>query len=835
MVVIATAHPPADHDLLASPAVRPTSVSLVRPNTTSDAMTALSRAAQACRVPTAAVVVATPDGDEVIAAAGADDLQAADLVAVCALGTLRAEPVIIPDAAKDAGLGDIPVVAHGTMRFLARFPLLMEDAAVAGALVLLDRRPRRLTSSQVDEVAYLARSVARTLELERAAERLRTLERALVGRRAMHDGIIAAALDCIVTIDAAGLVVDFNPAAERTFGYSRDEATGRDMAELIIPPRLRERHRSGMQRLLSTSKPQILNRRVELEAMRRNGSEFPVELTVTQLSADPPLFAGHLRDISDRKAAEADQLRLVAVVDSSQDAVIGLDRDGVIFDWNRGAAQLYGFERSEMVGCHLQRIVPPQHADAFSRALTSVLTGEEFARFETQRRAKDGRLLDVSVTLSPIIDSSGALIGVSSIARDISERKRLEEALRHEADHDPLTGLVNRRVLKNRLEELIGRPAGEACGAVIIVDLDNFKLVNDSLGHHGGDELIRLTAETLRATVEMPDTVARFGGDDFAVLVPYCGEARAQRIAQEILDRVAAQDSPVTFGASAGIATLTPGASADDVLVAADMALYEAKAGGPGCAVVYRGDEPKVLRTLARVKDAIAGERLRLYAQPILDLATNAIVQHELLIRMIDDDGNVVSPGTFIPIAERFGLIAEIDRWVVGQAVEIARHGRRVAVNLSARSLGEPTLTTFIHEQIRAGLTGENLSFEITETAALANLTTAREFASALTSLGCGFALDDFGTGFGSLVHLKHLPVNTVKIDMQFVRNITRDATDRCIVEGIVAVAHNLGHTTIAEGVEDERTLDLVRELGVSHAQGFYIGRPAPALSGDDA
>jgi diguanylate cyclase (GGDEF)-like protein len=440
---------------------------------------------------------------------------------------------------------------------------------------------------------------------------------------------------------------------------------------------------------------------------------------------------------------------------------------------------------------------------------------------------KDGRRLDVSITLSPIIDSAGELLGVSAIARDISDRTRLEAKLRYDADHDPLTGLVNRRVFETTLEVLVGGKHRVASGAVIFIDLDHFKLVNDSLGHRAGDELIRRVADSLRSSTRESDIVARLGGDEFAVLLSGCSGPEAVRVADGLITRIAADIGTGNAGASAGIAVITAEASAEDVMAAADMALYDAKTRGRRRAILYNGQDSLTLRTVADVRNSVAAGRLMLHAQPIIELATSRVVQHELLVRMLDRDGRVIAPNRFIPIAERFGLIEQVDRWVLHQAAALARCGRNVAVNISAHTLNDPATIELLHEELRTGLPASNLSFEITETAALFDIDSARDFAGRLTHVGCGFALDDFGTGYGSLMHLKRLPVTALKIDMEFVQNLSRDAADRHIVQALVGIARALRLTTVAEGVENRQTLGLLREFDIDRAQGYYIGRPA--------
>ncbi|MGH2744399.1 MAG: EAL domain-containing protein, partial [Thermoleophilaceae bacterium] len=266
-----------------------------------------------------------------------------------------------------------------------------------------------------------------------------------------------------------------------------------------------------------------------------------------------------------------------------------------------------------------------------------------------------------------------------------------------------------------------------------------------------------------------------------------------------------------------------------DALVAADIALYEAKEGGRDRVAAFTGQQGQRLTWVGRVRRAIEEERLVLHSQPILELATGDVVGEELLVRMVDETGEIVPPAAFLPTAERFGLIRDIDRWVVSRALELTAAGRRVSVNLSARSVADPELTSRVEQGLeREGADPARLTFEITETAAAADMEEVRAFADRVQRLGCGLALDDFGTGFGSFIYLKHLPIRELKIDMEFVRHIADSPADRRLVQSIVMIAEALGVRTVAEGVEDAATLDLLRRYGVDLAQGWHLGAPAP-------
>jgi EAL domain-containing protein (putative c-di-GMP-specific phosphodiesterase class I) len=324
------------------------------------------------------------------------------------------------------------------------------------------------------------------------------------------------------------------------------------------------------------------------------------------------------------------------------------------------------------------------------------------------------------------------------------------------------------------------------------------------------------------------DVVARAGGDEFAVVLPEADEQQALTVAVELRDALSEQlIYPATV--SIGIARFggAEKPTMDDVLAAADMALYEAKAAGGDRANVYKSRSGDLTCRLRNLQEALAEKRFILYSQPIVDLRSEKIAHRELLIRMLSEDGEVIPPGMFLPIAERFSLVGEIDRWVIGQALIVARD-EPVTVNVSARSVDDHWILEAVGTAIANGLDPGNLIFEITETAMITDFGAALAFVSALTELGCDLALDDFGTGFGSFIYLKHLPARYVKIDMEFVRNILVDPTDTEIVRSIVGIAHTLGKKTIAEGVENADVLEALRDLGVDYAQGYYLGRPEP-------
>lgn len=391
-------------------------------------------------------------------------------------------------------------------------------------------------------------------------------------------------------------------------------------------------------------------------------------------------------------------------------------------------------------------------------------------------------------------------------------------------------GLCDRDQFVEEVEERLADPRQrEQPGALLLLDIDGFHLVNDSLGHEAGDRLLATVGTMLRdESREDDDLPARICADEFGLLLRRATPEQAMAAAERLIALVRKRGKPAV-GASVGIASFGgtgEEVTAEGLMIAADIALCEAKENGGRKAVDCTDGPNQKLAWPERIRQAIDRRRIVVYAQPIFDLRSHRIAREELLVRMLDDNGDVIPPSSFLPIAEQLGLIAEIDRLVLSKAIELAGRSRPISVNVSGASLSDPGLVADVRRAIADGLNPGWLDFEITETAAISNMAQAKEFAEAVTGMGCGLGLDDFGTGFSSFSYLKELPVQHLKIDIEFIRDLPRSPVDQRLVHAMAEFARAFGQETVAEGVEDAETLTLVRGCGIDYAQGFHIGRP---------
>jgi diguanylate cyclase (GGDEF)-like protein/PAS domain S-box-containing protein len=536
----------------------------------------------------------------------------------------------------------------------------------------------------------------------------------------------------------------------------------------------------------------------------------------------PATMVGTAQDVTDRTRAQQAAQRLAAIVQSSSDAIYSVAADGTVTSWNAAAERLLGRPAAEMLGHPITSVWPPEQLEVNRSMLQRAFADEVITDVETVRLHRDGTRVPVTVSWSPIKDDAGAITGVSVIARDITQRKQLEEQLIRQALHDPLTGLANRALFADRLEHALARDRRPgATVAILVIDLDGFKDINDSLGHDAGDDLLMIAGMRLQGHARPGDTVARLGGDEFGVLLEDIAPAEAVRSAAALLEGLATpivlRDRDLTPTASIGIA-IAAGEDAETLLRNADTAMYAAKRQGKGRYALF---EPAMHATVVERLDlaadlsrAVEKGQLHLCYEPQISLASGQIRSLEALVRWRHPTRGEVSPGEFIPLAEETGMILPIGRWVLRESC------RQVKV-WQERWPAPSALTIAV-----AGLDPRSLVLEITETAIMEQLDAAITILTELRRLGVRLALDDFGTGYSSLSYLQRLPVDILKIDRSFVAGVARSREDSALARGILTLGQTLGLETVAEGIETAEQLAALRELGCQLGQGYFFARP---------
>ena len=566
---------------------------------------------------------------------------------------------------------------------------------------------------------------------------------------------------------------------------------------------------------------------------------FP-ELAIRSLTALTGQVALSLLALTHRE-----QIRLkTAALQAAANAVIITDRNGVIQYVNPAFTQLTGYTAEEAVGQTPRLLKSDRHSPRFYRRLWGTILSGEVWRGELHDRLKNGELYISRQVIAPVHDAEGTISHFVSVSEDITEQKRQEARIRHLAVHDFLTGLPNRFALEENLKQTIARSRRGRQGALLLLDLDNFKAVNDTAGHPTGDRLLIALAKLLTNIVRESDLLARLGGDELAVLLDSASADEGRVLAERL--RHAVDEFRYAWGAevfapttSIGVAVIDGNLDFAEVLALADAALYAAKDQGGNRVVLYRHEDEKGTklveehRWVTRIKDALREQRLVLFYQPVVHLAGAQPLYFEALIRMRDKTDALIGPANFIPVAERFGLMPQIDRWVVKTALHVLQEqpDLRLFVNLSATGLEDQALIDDIVNAIQESkVPPHRLGFEITETAAVRNMARAQEHIGRLKQLGCPFALDDFGTGFSSIAYLQSLPVDYLKVEGTIARNLENDPAQRALVHAIVAVAHALSKQVIVEAVETEATAEVLRSLGVQYGQGYLWGRPASTV-----
>jgi diguanylate cyclase (GGDEF)-like protein/PAS domain S-box-containing protein len=664
--------------------------------------------------------------------------------------------------------------------------------------------------------------------------------------------ILDMAMDAVIGTDQTGRVIDWNPEAERMFGYAADQVRGRDLAELIVPPAHRQAHLQGLKRFVETGTGNIMGRRIEITGMRADGSEFPIEMALSFIRRDGKyFFNAFIRDITEWKATEAD-LRVTAATFNAQEAILITDDKGNILRVNRAFEESTGYEAAEVIGKNPRIFQSGQHDKKFYQEMWATLgvTGKWSGEIWDMR--KNGEIYPKMMTITAVYDKHQRVSHYVAVSRDISRRKQSEAAIHQLAFYDPLTGLPNRRLLMDRLQQSIAVSVRDhRYGAIMLLDLDHFKILNDTKGHEIGDLLLKEVATRLSSLVQEGDTVARLGGDEFVVILEALdveadkAAAQAEHAAEKIRELLV---QPYLLNGrthhttpSIGI-TLFKGHldSLDDLLRHADIAMYQAKSAGRNAIRFYDPETQSEIEARAELETelrlSLEHGQFQLHYQIQVDSSLRPIGA-EVLLRWLHPQRGLVSPAQFIPLAEETGLIVPIGLWVLHASCMQLRSWQEdpltrnltLAVNVSAKQFRQHD---FVHRVRRAlhecGAKPSLLKLELTESMVLENVEDTIAKMRELKQLGVSFSMDDFGTGYSSLQYLKRLPLDQIKIDRSFVRDIANDPNDAAIVKTIIAMAEAMGLDVIAEGVESEAQQEFLGRHGCHAYQGYLFGKPLP-------
>jgi diguanylate cyclase (GGDEF)-like protein/PAS domain S-box-containing protein len=527
-----------------------------------------------------------------------------------------------------------------------------------------------------------------------------------------------------------------------------------------------------------------------------------------------------------------------------------IGKDHILHSTNEYGAKQLGYTTKELIGKSIRSIICKEDELLISQQLKNCFElPSQVHHWEIRKLRNDGKTIWVREAARVITNEKGedcALV----VAEDITEARVLSERLTYEASHDSLTGLCNRREFEQRLRKAITRSRHEGCEHVLCyIDLDQFKVVNDTCGHLAGDTMLKQISELLNSKVRRNDTLARLGGDEFAVLMEQCPLHMGWRLATSVLDtirefRFVWEGKTFSVGASIGLVLISEKTEEyDQILKNADSACYAAKDNGRNRIHVFNYDDIELSKRLgemqwvSHINSALDEDRFELFAQRIhyIGNEANSDVHYEVLLRMNDQDGKLIMPGAFLPAAERYNLSIKIDKWVFDKTLKvIEKYNDSIsmcAINLSGHTLCDEETLTYIEKEIdSSNISREKICFEVTETAAIANLSSAANFIKHMRNTGCRFSLDDFGSGFSSFHYLKNIKVDFLKIDGQFIKDIGKQPVDEAMVRSINEIGHVMATKTIAEFVEDESSLEMLKDIGVDYAQGYYLGVPEPLV-----
>jgi len=672
-------------------------------------------------------------------------------------------------------------------------------------------------------------------------------EQKITESQQLLEAILNHATACIYLKDLEGKYLFINRQFESLFHVKNQDIIGK--TDFVVHPQdIAKKLRQNDKEILE----ELENIDYEEQVMQDDGLH-------TYISTKFPLFdqkgqvygiCGMSTDISKRKEIELNLKKLSLAVEQSPNLVVITNTQGIIEYVNHKITELTGYIPEEVIGKLPSIFRSDNTSDSVHRELWATITSGQEWRGVMQNQKKNGEIYWAQESIAPVKDNNDVITHYVAIQEDVTTARALSEKLSFQAEHDPLTGLINRQAFEQRLERVVETAkSNDSEHALCYLDLDQFKIVNDSCSHAAGDELLRQLSKEFSQTIRYRDTLGRLGGDEFAVLMEHCSLQQAQRTAEKILDTVAQfqfgwENKSFRIGVSIGLVPITRhSAGIGDLLKQADIACYAAKDAGRNRIHVFHQHDDEYIQQhhgemdwVSKINKALEQDRFILYAQAIAPLRTGLEPHYEILIRMLDDNDEIINPGAFLPTVERYHLSQKIDRWVVHNTFNWIkdnpdRYQKNTvfSVNLSGQNLGDELLLKFIYDEFNTtGISYKNICFEITETAAILNLSAASDFIESLKNAGCKFSIDDFGSGLSSFDYLKKLPVDYLKIDGIFVKDIIDDPVDLALVKSINDIGHVMGKQTIAEFVENQEILDELNKIGVDFAQGYHLDKPKP-------
>ena len=773
----------------------------------------------------------------------------------CGAAVCERKDRITTDIAKDDGWKPVRDTAlqHG-IKATWSFVLYGAAGRVIGTLDAYLGETRSPTTDELDKLGRMARLAGIAIKRHQDEEKLRTSE-------ARYRGLFENVIDGVYITSREGEIITANPALVQMLGYSSvyDLKSAGKTTMLYVNPIDRERVFARLEALGVVKNFEYLLR-------RKDGSEIVVLENSRAIRDDDGKVVAHegtSTDITERKRAETrifeEKERAQVTLQSIGDGVITADADGNVDYINPVAQDLTGWDMRSARGRPVTDIMMIVNAHTRATVENPVVRCLKEGRVITLAEnsiliTQNGDEVPIQDSAAPIRDRIGNIIGSVMVFHDVSRENRLFRQLSYQASHDSLTGLINRREFENHLISALEKTRGNAeeTHALLYLDLDQFKVVNDTFGHSAGDALLRLLTDKIQAKIRSTDVLARLGGDEFGILLEHCDQKRAIEVAENIRGSIEGfrfewKESFTTVRCSIGVVLITSeNADVAEVMSSADVACYSAKDMGRNQVHLYAdsdaGMRHEEMKWVSRITSAVEEKRFELFFQPIIGIGKEYgrhRGHYEILLRMRDENGKLVGPNQFIPAAERYNLMPTLDRWVVHKALsELADRNDQgearytLAINLSGTSLSEDRFLDFVIDELKTqNLPDGAICFEITETAAISNLSRVVHFMQALKKLGCKFSLDDFGSGLSSFTYLKNLPVDYLKIDGQFIRNVVDDTVDESMVKAISDVGHAMGIETIAERVETKQVLEKLGSLGIEFAQGYYIAKPASVAS----